>query len=156
PSRSRNTVTNKVPSVALRVMAWKSQRLDRRSPKSQSGASLAAGARPAAPHAREVLCDKRRYMQLTNLWVGFVGLVGSLGIGPPVALAQATDPRAIEKAKERFERGQRLYTISRYREALDEFKEAYLLKQDPALLYNIAQCHRLLGEAHEAITFYRR
>jgi len=30
--------------------------------------------------------------------------------------------------------------LGEYREALDQFKEAYRLKQDPSFLYNIAQC----------------
>ena len=28
--------------------------------------------------------------------------------------------------------------------------------EDPVFLYNIAQCHRLLGENAEAVRFYRR
>ena len=41
-------------------------------------------------------------------------------------------------------------------EHLDEFKAAHLAKADPVFLYNIAQCHRQLGEREQAITLYRR
>src|SRR5262249_45832094 len=39
---------------------------------------------------------------------------------------------------------------------LQEFEQAYLAKQDPSFLYNIAQCHRLMGNRVEAIRFYKR
>jgi hypothetical protein len=63
---------------------------------------------------------------------------------------------AVEKARDHFQQGQRLYTVSRYREALEQFKNAFLAVEDPVFLYNIAQCHRLLGESAEAARFYRR
>jgi hypothetical protein len=63
---------------------------------------------------------------------------------------------AVEKARDHFQQGQRLYTVSRYREALEQFKNAFLAVEDPVFLYNIAQCHRLLGEKGEAARFYRR
>lgn len=63
---------------------------------------------------------------------------------------------AVEKARESFQQGQRLFTVSRYREALEQFKNAFLAVEDPVFLYNIAQCHRLLGEKAEAARFYRR
>jgi tetratricopeptide (TPR) repeat protein len=61
-----------------------------------------------------------------------------------------------ENCRAHFDRGERLYQISRYREALDEFKEAFLLKADPAFLYNIAQCHRNLRNREQAVFFYQR
>ena len=53
---------------------------------------------------------------------------------------------AVEKARDHFQQGQRLFTVSRYREALEQFKNAFLAVEDPVFLFNIAQCHRLLGE----------
>jgi hypothetical protein len=73
--------------------------------------------------------------------------------GPPGSPARAA---AVKRAREHFQTGQRLYTISRYREALEQFKNAFLEMEDPVFLYNIAQCHRLLGENSEAVRFYRR
>jgi hypothetical protein len=63
---------------------------------------------------------------------------------------------AVEKARDHFQQGQRLYTVSRYREALEQFKNAFIAVEDPVFLYNIAQCHRLLRESAEAARFYRR
>lgn len=68
--------------------------------------------------------------------------------------ARADDART--KALEHFDRGRALYQVSEYREALTEFKQAFLIKEDPVFIFNIAQCHRLLEEARPAITFYRR
>ena len=39
--------------------------------------------------------------------------------------------------------------------ALDDFKEAYRLKDDPVFLYNIAQCYRIMNKNEEALNFYR-
>jgi tetratricopeptide (TPR) repeat protein len=77
-----------------------------------------------------------------------VALVSSLSTTP--AKADATRARA------HYERGTSLFQVGEYRQALDEFKQAHIEKADPAFLYNIAQCHRLLGESKEALTFYRR
>jgi tetratricopeptide (TPR) repeat protein len=59
-------------------------------------------------------------------------------------------------AKAHFSKASRLYEIGDYRQALDEFKAAHLAKADPVFLYNIAQCHRQLGEREQAVTLYRR
>jgi tetratricopeptide (TPR) repeat protein len=77
---------------------------------------------------------------------------------PPGAATTAPSLReqAVARAKDFYQRGQRLYQVGRYREALEQFKEGYLLHDDPVFLYNIGQCHRLLGERREAITFYKR
>lgn len=68
--------------------------------------------------------------------------------------AQAQDD--VAAAKGHFQKGTRLYEVGDYREALDEFKAAHLAKPDPAFLYNIAQCHRQLGDAGQAVTLYKR
>jgi tetratricopeptide (TPR) repeat protein len=68
-------------------------------------------------------------------------------------LALEDDPAA---AKSHFSMGTRLYEVGEYRQALDEFKAAHLAKPDPAFLYNIAQCHRQLGDLDLAATMYRR
>lgn len=70
--------------------------------------------------------------------------------------ARAAGDDSLERARAHYERGERLYQVSRYREALEEFKEAYVVHPDPAFLFNIGQCHRLLRETEQALTFYRR
>jgi tetratricopeptide (TPR) repeat protein len=68
--------------------------------------------------------------------------------------ARAEDTR--EQAMVRFREGRKLYQVGEYRAALEEFKRGYLLKDDPVFLFNMAQCHRQLGDTREALVFYRR
>ncbi len=61
-----------------------------------------------------------------------------------------------EAARAHFSRGTRFYDVGDYHQALDEFKAAHLAKPDAAFLYNIAQCHRQMGEIDQAIVLYKR
>src|SRR5262249_49648648 len=70
-------------------------------------------------------------------------------------VARAGDPNA-EKARAHFQQGDTYFKLDKYPAALQEFEQAYLAKQDPSFLYNIAQCHRLMGNRVEAIRFYKR
>src|SRR6185503_750897 len=69
--------------------------------------------------------------------------------------ARAADPNA-EKARAHFQQGDTYFKLDKYANALHEFEQAYLAKQDPSFLYNIAQCHRLMGNRVEAVRFYKR
>ena len=80
------------------------------------------------------------------------GLVASLAAGPAHA---ASDART-EKAREHYLQADAFYKLDRYAGALQEYEQAYLAKPDPSFLYNIAQCHRLMGDRAEAVKFYRR
>lgn len=66
--------------------------------------------------------------------------------GTPVERSQARDV---------FRRAQQHYKLAEYSDALDAFKEAYRLIEDPSLLFNIAQCYRQLNKKEEALRFYR-
>ncbi|HXU01192.1 MAG TPA: tetratricopeptide repeat protein [Polyangia bacterium] len=70
-------------------------------------------------------------------------------------VARAADPNA-EKARAHFQQGDTYFKLDKYANALQEFEQAYLAKQDPSFLYNIAQCHRLMGNRADAIRFYKR
>jgi tetratricopeptide (TPR) repeat protein len=70
-------------------------------------------------------------------------------------VARAADPNA-EKARGHYQQGDTYFKLDKYANALQEFEQAYLAKQDPSFLYNIAQCHRLMGNRVEAIRFYKR
>jgi tetratricopeptide (TPR) repeat protein len=67
-------------------------------------------------------------------------------------LARADDAAL---AKEHFEKGSRLYDIGQYKEAAAEYAEAYKLKPDPSLLFNMGQAYRLGGFYEEALRSYR-
>jgi tetratricopeptide (TPR) repeat protein len=73
-----------------------------------------------------------------------------LAAGP--ARAEADD-RA--KAKALYDAGMAHYNLTEYKEALTSFKEAYRIHHDAALLFNIAQCYRQLGDPASAASFYR-
>lgn len=47
------------------------------------------------------------------------------------------------------------YRLGRFREALVKFKAALALTARPSLLFNIAQCHRQLGERGQALFYYK-
>lgn len=85
--------------------------------------------------------------------MGLALMTLALAAGAPV---HASPQAPATQAQVQFDLGRRLYAVSEYRKALDAFKAAYVAKADPALLFNIAECHRQLGERTEAITFYRR
>src|SRR5262245_48238214 len=68
------------------------------------------------------------------------------------SLARADDRR---EAMEHATKGRRAFDLGAYDEAISEFATAYRLKDDPALLYNLAQAHRLAGHTSDALRFYR-
>jgi tetratricopeptide (TPR) repeat protein len=76
---------------------------------------------------------------------------------PPPATAPAAPAAqdATAGAREHYQKGTAFYDLGRYPEAIHEFEAAYELKNDPALLYNLAQSYRLAGNAEQALHFYR-
>src|SRR5256885_5945814 len=74
-----------------------------------------------------------------------------------LALLLAVPARADTRplAKEAFREGTRLYEVAEFQKALEAFKRAYLNFEEPTLLFNIAQCHRQLGDKPEAARFYK-
>jgi len=89
---------------------------------------------------------------------GFVAFAHKLA--PPPAAPLQPRPRAepmnlMAKAKAHYQRATAFYNLERYREALLEYENAYLAVADPPFLFNIAQCHRKVGNQEEALKFYR-
>jgi tetratricopeptide (TPR) repeat protein len=76
----------------------------------------------------------------------------------PTAFAADPDPAPVDvtQARNHFERGRRYFQVDEFQKAIEEFKAAHVEKPDPAYLYNIAECHRRLGETKDALVFYRR
>ena len=71
------------------------------------------------------------------------------------SLARAATPEEKRVAREHFETGQVHFDLKEFDKALEAFKEAYRVIQDPVLLFNIAQCHYNLAQHEEALGFYR-
>ncbi len=81
------------------------------------------------------------------------GLVSALA--PPPATTGTAGAPDIAAAKVHTRQGAAFYDLGRYSDANAEFERAYLIEQDPALLYNMGQCHRKLGKGDEAVHFFR-
>ncbi len=75
-------------------------------------------------------------------------LVGVLGVGHRGA-------RADEDARSYFNRGKAAFALGKYSEAADLYEKAFALHDDPALLYNAAQAHRLGGNKQRALMLYQ-
>jgi tetratricopeptide (TPR) repeat protein len=79
---------------------------------------------------------------------------------PPGTGVSSTPPPALtefeQRARTEFERAQRSYDLGRFEEAIVHYSRAYEAMALPPFLFNIAQCHRLLGEYAQAAFFYRR
>jgi hypothetical protein len=75
-----------------------------------------------------------------------------VGVG---GAASAATPEETAKARDHFRRAKTHFELKEYKEALDEFKNAYRYVQDPVLLVNIGQCHYKLEQYDEALSFYK-
>ena len=76
--------------------------------------------------------------------------------GGRTALAASADDTRTENARAHYLQGDAYYKLDKYANALQEYEQAYIAKADPSFLYNIAQCHRLMGNRAEALKFYKR
>jgi tetratricopeptide (TPR) repeat protein len=70
--------------------------------------------------------------------------------------ASADKPSDEERAKEAFREAEEHYKEKKYKKALSGYEEAYDLTQAPLLLYNMAQCHRLLDHDEKALEHYKK
>ena len=78
---------------------------------------------------------------------------GRLAAAP--APAPAAGKTEGDEARALFLQGQSEYDLGHFPQALALFEQAYKKKNVPTLLYNIAQCHRQIGELKEARATYR-
>jgi len=58
-------------------------------------------------------------------------------------------------AKVHYQKATAHYAVGEYKEAAAEYEAAFKAKQDPALLYNAAQSHRLAGDNQKALLLYK-
>jgi len=72
------------------------------------------------------------------------------------ARVATADDSALRTAKRHFERGEKLYALTKFGEALDEYQKAFDAKPIPDFLFNIGQCYRNLGEYDAAIFSYQK
>jgi tetratricopeptide (TPR) repeat protein len=82
---------------------------------------------------------------------------GPAAIAPPAVPSGAlVSPDAkLAAARDHSQQGAAYYDVNRFQEAYAAFEASYLLHQDPALLYNMAQCQRKLGNSEEALRLFK-
>jgi tetratricopeptide (TPR) repeat protein len=88
-------------------------------------------------------------------------LLGLLLLGFTVLSPAAIHAQDVKtQARHHFEKGRNLYDAGDFSAALVEFKAAFGLKDDPAFLFNMGQCHSKLGDdtaaAHAFRSYLRR
>jgi tetratricopeptide (TPR) repeat protein len=80
-----------------------------------------------------------------------LAIVASAIVARP-SIAEANER---SEAREHFAKGTKAFELGAYDEAIAEYSAAYRIKDDPALLYNLGQAHRLANHPTEALRSYR-
>lgn len=70
--------------------------------------------------------------------------------------AARADDAATREAKKHFQKGEKLFALGKFEQALAEYQAAYEAKPLPKLLFNIGQAHRNLDNYQQAIFAYRK
>jgi hypothetical protein len=96
------------------------------------------------------------------LWLG-AALLLVFPLGVPTAVARPVDKdrgadicEASSECAAHSEKARSLYSSKKYEEALHEFQAAYDTRAEPLLLINLGRCYYRMGQAHAALTYYRR
>ena len=76
-------------------------------------------------------------------------------VAVPARPAHADDP-ATRAARRHYERGEKLFALGKFDEALEEYQTAFDAKPLPGFLYNIGQCYRNLGDYDQAIFSFKK
>lgn len=127
------------------------------------GCLITSGAEAGARRVLAVAVAGTKYT-LTLVDVSAKLLVGTRDITVPAkktakelpgAVAAFVESVVVEKAKALFAEGNQHYNLGEFPQALDKYKLAYRVKPLPAFQFNIAQCHRKLGQHKEAIAMYQ-
>lgn len=75
----------------------------------------------------------------------------------PAARPSVTPEQKQERlARTKFESAEKAFNLRRFDDALADYQAAYEALPLPAFLFNIAQCHRNLGNHEQAVFFYQR
>lgn len=69
---------------------------------------------------------------------------------------EARGDEALRKAKVLFKKAELHFSLGEFKEALKLYKQAYVLKPLPGFHFNLAQCHRNLGQCRLARFHYRQ
>jgi tetratricopeptide (TPR) repeat protein len=69
--------------------------------------------------------------------------------------SRKVDKKTRKRAKKLFERAEKAYNLARFQKALALYSKAYELLPMAGFLFNIGQCHRMLGNFKRALFFYK-
>jgi tetratricopeptide (TPR) repeat protein len=91
-----------------------------------------------------------------SFWLA-VGAV-TVGVHAPgrAEAGDGDDDRAQAAAKKRYYKGEKLFALGRFRDALAEYEAAFEASPLPEFLFNIGQCHRNLGDYRSAVFSFRK
>jgi tetratricopeptide (TPR) repeat protein len=78
-----------------------------------------------------------------------------IGVALAPRLATADDP-TMRAAKRHFDRGEKLFALGKFDDALEEYQKAFDAKPIPDFLFNIGQCYRNLGDYDQAIFSFKK
>ncbi len=73
-----------------------------------------------------------------------------------VAPAARADDLATRTAKRHYERGEKLFALGKFDQALDQYQQAFDAKPLGDFLYNIGQCYRNLADYSQAIFSFKK
>jgi len=73
---------------------------------------------------------------------------------PDAKGAEAQRAQEIKEMKEHFKAGLTHYSLGEFAEAATDFREAYRIHAEPAILFNIAQTMRQMNDYHHAYFYY--
>jgi tetratricopeptide (TPR) repeat protein len=91
---------------------------------------------------------------IATLWL--VSLLALPAGAAPKRPAPVYDQKQEKEARAHFDRAEKAFNLGRFEEALGGYQAAYEVLPLPAFLFNIAQCHRNMGNREQAIFFYQR
>lgn len=96
----------------------------------------------------------------TSLCLLLFCAVFALGRGAAAQTAQALEPpptgAADEQAQHLSDEGLVAYKAGQFADAVRLYRQAYGLRAEPALLYNLAKAYEKLGQRDNAVEYYRR
>jgi len=83
-------------------------------------------------------------------------LLGTVLVAVAVTQPAHAEGDAKAAARAHFKRAEAAFNLGKFEEALAAYQAAYETKPLPGFLFNIAQCHRNMGNHERALFFYRR
>ena len=89
------------------------------------------------------------------IFFGALALAAQASAGPAPKARPKTQAERKALAKKLFDEAEKNYYLGRFEQALKLYSKAYEVLPLPGFLFNIGQCHRMMGNYERAIFFYR-